>query len=262
MFYQFQHFGISEYFCKEYGKNFKFPMHLHQSFEVITVLKGEMKIIIDDSEYWLKNGDSVLIFPHQLHSIESFDSEHMLCIFSPELVKAYSSKVSNKKPIKNNLRLNNYLVDTLDKILTNSTTFEKKGILYSICAEFDKSAEYIKRSSYDESLLQNIFEFVEENYSNSCELSDLASKTGYSYSYLSRCFKKVTGISFNAYVNRYRISNACYLLNNSNYSILQCALESGYTSVRSFNRNFISILSVTPKEYREKVKNNVSSLIP
>ncbi len=254
MFYQFQHFGISEYFCKEYGKNFNYPTHLHQSFEFITVTSGEMQINIDDRRYSLKEGDSVLVFPHQLHSITSENSEHMLCIFSPELVKAYTSKFKNKKPVCNTALLDKYLIDALDNLLQESSTFEKKGILYSICAEFDKNAEYTKRLSYDESLLQNIFKFVEENYNDDCELSDLTKKTGYSYSYLSRCFKKTTGISFNTYVNRYRINNACYLLNNTSYSILQCALESGYKSIRSFNRNFMNVLSVTPKEYRERIK--------
>ena len=64
----------------------------------------------------------------------------------------------------------------------------------------------------------------------------------------------ITGISFNSYKNRYRINNACYLLSNSNYSILQCALESGYQSVRSFNRNFKNILGITPAEYRNRLK--------
>ena len=253
MFYQFQHFGISEYFCKEYGENFNFPTHLHQSFEFITVLSGKMQIQIDDTAYTLEKGESALIFPHQLHSITSKCSRHMLCIFSPELVRAYSSKFSNKKPDKNTAVIDKYLILALDKLLENSSTFQKKGILYSICAEFDKNTEYKKRLSYDENLLQNIFKFVEENFSGDCELSDLEKKTGYSYSYLSRCFKKTTGISFNTYVNRYRINNACYLLNNTSSSILECAFESGYKSIRSFNRNFLNVLGVTPREYRDRI---------
>ena len=44
MFYQDQHFGVSEYFCRETGENFSFPAHIHRSFECITVLKGEMTV--------------------------------------------------------------------------------------------------------------------------------------------------------------------------------------------------------------------------
>ncbi len=254
MFYEFQHFGISEYFCKEYGQNFTFPTHLHHSYEFIYILSGEMQITIDETMYNLKKGDSVLIFPHQLHSLTSQNSKHMLCIFSPELVQAFSSKVLNKKPANNAFVINKYLVDTLNNLSESSSTFEKKAFLYSICAEFNKNAEYKSRLSYDENLLQKIFDFVEKNYKEDCKLQDLAHDTGYSYSYLSRIFKRVTGISFNNYTNRYRISNACYLLNNSNYSILQCALESGYDSLRSFNRNFKTILRITPAEYQKKIK--------
>lgn len=254
MFYEFQHFGVSEYFCKECGENFNFPTHLHQSFEFITVLDGEMQITVDNNRYSLKKGESVLIFPHQLHSLSSIKSKHMLCIFSPELVKAYASKVSNTKPVENKFILNNYLIRTLDNILDKSSTFEKKGILYSICAEFDKNAEYVKRLSCDESLLQSMFEFVEKNYAGECELLYLAEKLGYSYSYLSRYFKKVTGISFNMYLNRYRINNSCYMLDNSKCSILNCALENGYKSIRSFNRNFKSLVGITPIEYKNREK--------
>lgn len=254
MFYQFQHFGISEYFCKEYGENINFPTHLHQSYEFVYITEGEIQITIDNIAYNLKKGDSVLIFPHQLHSLASENSKHMLCIFSPELVQAFSSKVAGKKPLNNSFAINKYLADTLDNLSDSSSTFEKKGFLYSVCAEFNKCAEYKSRLSCDENLLQKIFDFVENNYKDDCKLQSLAQSTGYNYSYLSRIFKRITGISFNTYTNRYRISRACYLLNNSNCSILQCALESGYDSLRSFNRNFKNTLGITPAEYQRKIK--------
>jgi len=210
-----------------------------------------MTVNIDTTSYHLKKGEAVLVFPNQLHSIASTNSRHMLCIFSPELVRAYSSNYKKRKPVDNRVMIDSYLIQELDKINDDSPAIRKKGILYLICAEFEKNASYLMSDSFEENLLQRIFRFVEENYSGSCELRDLAEKTGYSYSYLSRCFKRIIGISYNTYVNRYRVSKACYLLNNTEDSILQCAMECGYQSVRSFNRNFLQILSVTPKEYRE-----------
>ena len=233
MLYQFEHFGISEYFCKEYGENFSFPLHLHNSFEFVTITDGSMVITIDDKEYVLEKGDSVFIFPNQLHSFQGRGSKHMLCIFSPELVKAYASMVAEKTPISNTIAADTSLIDALDRLPDNSTLIEKK------C---------------EDNLLYRIFEFVELNYINECSLSDLSHEMGYSYSYISRSFKKLTGVSFNSYVNHYRISKACYLLNNSDISVLECALESGYTSLRSFNRNFYMCLGLSPTEYRQTAK--------
>lgn len=57
--------------------------------------------------------------------------------------------------------------------------------------------------------------------------------------------------SFNAYVNHSRLSHACYLMENSDMPIIQCAYDSGFTSLRSFNRNFKAYYKVTPAEYRK-----------
>ena len=168
------------------------------------------------------------------------------------MVKAYFTKISEKVPEKNIFLLGDYIINALDNLLPDSSAIEKKGVLYSLCSQFDKSTIYKTRIKSYDNQLNRIFEFVEQNYINDCSLKKLANETGYSYCYLSRFFKKVTGISFNAYVNQYRISNACYLLKNTNYSVLQCALDSGFGSLRSFNRNFITALSVTPSMYRKE----------
>lgn len=251
MFYQTQHFGLSEYFCKEYGENFSFPAHLHQSFEFITVLSGEMEITVDGNHYILNKGEALLIFPHQVHSLSSTKSEHMLCIFSPEIVKAYLAKNTKKLPESNKFIPSQYLIESINELCENSPKIKKKGVLYSLCAEFDDNMKYYERNSDDKNLLYKIFEFVEINYNKDCSLERLSKETAFSYSYLSRYFKNTVGISFNAYVNQYRINNACYILNNSDCTILQCALESGYASLRSFNRNFKAITGMTPQIYKK-----------
>ena len=252
MLYQHTHFGTSEYFCKEYGENFSFPVHLHHSFEFITVLSGEMTVTVDNTVYALKQGDCVLIFPDQLHGLQSKKSRHMLCIFSPKLVHAYYTKISEKVPQSNIFPVEPAFISAIDKLSPDASTIEKKGLLYCLCAAFEKNSTYSQRVKASDNLLHQIFTFVEESFTADCDLSKLSHKIGYSYSYLSRCFKKTTGISFNAYVNQYRISHACYLLNNTNHSILQCALDCGFGSLRSFNRNFTETVGMTPSKYRKK----------
>ena len=60
---------------------------------------------------------------------------------------------------------------------------------------------------------------------------------------------------FTAYANRHRISKACYLLRTTDKTILECACDCGYTSLRSFNRNFKEHVGLSPKEYRDSAKN-------
>ncbi len=251
MFYQLLHLGSSDYFKKEYGENLNFPAHLHQCFELINVKRGEMEICVDKKIYKLKAGDFIIIFPNQVHSISSSDCEDVLYIFSPKLVQAYYIKKTNLVPENNRFRLDKYLSERLEALEEDKSSIELKGILYTVCSDFDKTAEY--KTSYSESeLLPKIFAFVNENYGGECSLENLSRFLGYDYAYISRFFKKITGISYNSYVNIYRLNHAAYLLKNSKISVLECSIECGYKSLRSFNRNFKQFYSLSPNDYRRK----------
>ena len=250
MLYQFQHLGNSEHFQKDYSKNYSCPTHLHQSFEFLTTISGIIEVTVDNKVYTLEKGQAVLVFPHQLHSVKSVCGEHMVIIFSPEIIKAYFSIINDSIPQSNFFSPSGHLLTELNRLNRKSPIIRKKGLLYCLCDEFDKNTVYISKQKTDKNLIYRIFEFVEHNYNKDCSLETLAKDTSFSYCYLSRYFKSTVGISFNSYVNRLRINNACYMLTNSDVSIMQCALDCGYGTLRSFNRNFRDIMGMTPVEYR------------
>lgn len=250
MFYEFNHLGSPNYLKIERKCNFSFPPHLHQCFECIVLLKGTMKVTVDKHAYTLHQGEALLIFPNQIHALESEQSEHILCIFSPRLVSAYHSGLVGKLPDDNHFTPHTHYVETLKQLTQNSSIAEKKGLLYSLCAQFDATASYTSKQTDTKDLLHKIFSFVEDHFKTDCSLTMLAKTIGYDHAYLSRFFKKMVGIPFNTYVNHYRLSHACYLMENTTLSIIQCAYESGFTSIRSFNRNFQQQYQMPPKEFR------------
>ena len=60
------------------------------------------------------------------------------------------------------------------------------------------------------------------------------------------------GLSFHRYVNMRRLNYAAYLLANTDATCVSCALESGFASLRSFNRNFKKEFGITPAEYKAR----------
>lgn len=250
MFYQTQHFGLSEYFHKERGKNFSFPTHVHHSFEFITIIKGRMTVCVGKDKYELKKGEGVLVFPEQLHSLESIDSEHALFIFSADVVSAFYSKHEKERPKCAKLITPPRLISEMLKSDENCSIIKLKGMLYSLCAMLDENTEYVKKNTLENGLLLSIFNFVENNYDKKCTLDTLGKAVGYNSSYLSRYFSNATGVSFVTYLNQYRISRACHVLKNTNKTVLECALDCGYTSLRNFNRNFKTHIGVSPKSYK------------
>lgn len=253
MFYQFNHLGSPDYLKVERGVNFSFPPHLHQCFEVIVVREGEMQITVDGQVRTVAAGQAMLIFPNQIHALHSDNCEHLLAIFSPRLVQAYAARMSDCVPQENRFTPDEYLVHTLDG-LDDAPLEERKGLLYLLCGQFDRQAHYRDRGTDSSNILFRIFSFVEQTFAEDCTLERLSQAVGYNYSYLSRYFRKVVGISFNDYVNHYRLSHVCYLMDNTDGSIMQCALESGFASIRSFNRNFKEQFGITPVQYRKKTE--------
>lgn len=250
MFYQFAHPAEPDYWRVEEGENFSFPLHLHACFEFLAVLEGEMTVTVDARAYRLEAGEGVLLFPHQLHALSSKNSRHILCIFSPQLVHTFAKQVAGSLPSDNRCTVSPETVAAL-RAADDGTRIAKKGMLYTLCAQFDSQRQYVARSQASNTLLHKMFAFVETAFAEDCSLTALADTTGYDYAYLSRSFRRMVGISFNTYVNHYRLSRACYLLKSSDQSVLQCALDSGYSSLRSFNRNFKAQFGITPSEYRK-----------
>ncbi|MCQ2485354.1 MAG: AraC family transcriptional regulator [Clostridia bacterium] len=252
MFYQTMHSEDSEIFTIEYGTDFSFPPHLHGAFELITVTDGEMEVSIENKTYTLSGGDAVFVFPDQVHSLSTTEkSRHVLWIFSSQYIKHFFATHRNLKAENNMFHPSADLFRIMMSTKSDDSIFTIKGILYLLIAEFDKDRKYISRIAEKKELLLKIFDFVGENYSRDCQLKNLSDTLGYSYVYLSRYFKERTGISFTAYVNRYRINESCYLLLNKNADITTIAFECGFDSVRSFNRNFKEYMHKSPHEYRD-----------
>ena len=153
MFYQIQHFGLSEYFHKEIGKNFSFPMHIHHSFEFITIIEGCMTVCVGDDKYELKKGEGILIFPEQLHSLESTESEHLLFIFSADIVSAFYLKHTSEQPKCARIDISPYLLSELSGFDENCSIIKLKGVLYSLCAMLDENTEYIKKKIFENGVL-------------------------------------------------------------------------------------------------------------
>ena len=251
MFYQSQNSLYSDLIKIETGNDFNFPPHLHSSFEFITVSNGEMTVTVDKKQYELKAGESILIFPNQLHSFSTKEhSSHLLCIFATKLVQGYSNIFLSKRPIDHRFFPDRFYIDKLYNTEILKDSLKAKGVLYSLCAEFDSNAVYEDKSNEKEDLLLKIFQFVEQNYNRSCSLEALSEHISYHSVYLSRYFKQCTGLTYTDYVNRYRVNEAGYILKNSDSTILRIAYECGFDSLRSFNRNFKKIMGMTPVEFK------------
>lgn len=251
MFYELDHPMDARYYKIQRDTDLNFPVHIHHCFELICVTAGEMMVMLDDKEYRLTAGQALVVFPNRMHSIHTPDaSNDIIVIFSRELVGDYVRLVGKKVPTDSLFTPSHHLFELTESLATDADIISVKGLLYSLCGEFHKNAEYVDSNLSSSSLLYRMFKFIEQNYGGDCSLSALARELGYEYTYMSRYFKRCVGISYNDYVNEYRIGRVCYYLAGSDKTVLDISDECGFNSLRSLNRNFKNRLGMTPTEYR------------
>ncbi|NLN42022.1 MAG: AraC family transcriptional regulator [Clostridiales bacterium] len=228
-------------------KNYQFPFHFHRAYELIYINKGQLSIYVDENEYLLNQNDLAFVFTNQIHAFKTIDcSEITVILFSPELIGYFYRNYKGFIPDNNVLHLEMNL--DLDNL---SSIYSQKSFLYDICHKLIDQKSFVPvRHSSQTKVLYKILLFIEQNYSKECSLKTVAQCLNYDYQYLSKLFSQRMNMTFTEYLNNYRISQACYLLNNSTLSIGEIALNCGYDNLRTFHRNFKKIIGMSPKEYR------------
>lgn len=248
MFFESFH-SITEEFCVSFGESISFPLHLHRSFEFFVQAEGETEVSIDEKVYHLCAGEAVLVFPFQTHSYHCKTAgKYEIIIFSPEIVMNFYMQTKNLLPVNHQFRCEPIAIDGTDNI------FLKKASAYQICGMFENGRLYEKTTDEPRhTVLVKLLLYANEHFREKCLLKDVCAAIGYDYAYISKFFKRNVGMSFRKYVNMLRIRESQHLLKTSLKGITEIAHESGFCSLRDFDRNFVLFVGCTPTEYRKSI---------
>ena len=93
--------------------------------------------------------------------------------------------------------------------------------------------------------------YIAKNFKEAITLDGMAKDLGVSKYRLSRVFSATFHKNFNQYVNEQRLNYVVSMLENTNQSITEIALDAGFQSLRTFKRTFQEVYKVSPREYRK-----------
>jgi len=234
--------------------DFQFEAHMHRHLELIHVQQGTLLLSLNERTYEVSAGMYAWIPSNCIHAyVTQSESVVDVCIFSEDYVPLFARETRETKPetflfscrssIDCFVREELFVEERIPDIYT------LKSALYAITGELMRQIRFTPATGKSEILLDKIIQYVSEHYRESITLSRMADALGYEVHYLSRCFHSSIPMHFSRYVNLYRVDAALELLKHGDLTIEQIAAESGFQSVRSFNRVFLEITGKTPSQY-------------
>lgn len=127
-------------------------------------------------------------------------------------------------------------------------------LLITLRKVIQKKAAIAMRSYEKSGLILEAVNYLEANYSNKAALSKFCEEKHYSIQYVSRQFKKETGVTFLDYLQKVRIKKSCDLLIGSELLVPEVAYRVGYDDMKYFHQIFRKIVGMSPSEYRKAAK--------
>jgi AraC-like DNA-binding protein len=252
--------------------------HYHPEVELIYFIAGKTSGVIGEGFQEFNEGDLVMLgadFPHVLQEHKPFAREHpgsdpfgLIIQFTENFLGEDFFKIPELLPLKHLLKrarrgiiFGGSVVDALsDTLMTMHRLDDSRklicllSILTTLGATKDyrylTPKDYSYDHAFDEQRMQTINEYVYRNFKGPIRINDIATIANMTVTSFCRYFKSRTLKTFVRFLNEVRISYACRLLNNGNYTITDACFESGFNSLSYFNRQFKAIMKMAPRKYR------------
>lgn len=255
----------SDRFLFQTYRDLTFPVHMHSGLELFMVEEGKIQVTVGNTSQILKQGEVGIAFPNQIHSYEtdcekSF-SKGILILCPAEISGDFLSTLLISHPVHPFLTKDclhpdivyalNSLLHTRPDIPDNLSVI--RAYIQLILARLLPQLELVKnRDIQAPSLTSQLITYLSDHYTEPVTLETLSKQLGVSKYIISRIFNEKLQTTFSNYINTLRIDYAKLLLQGSNQDILTISLMCGYENPRTFNREFKTICSCQPREYRQK----------
>lgn len=106
-------------------------------------------------------------------------------------------------------------------------------------------------SSSTEEKIKKAVVYIHENYMFDISREGLAALVGLNHDHLGKAFRIYTGKKVQDYINELRVKSAAVMLRETDRKIIDIAFDSGFESLRTFNRAFKSVVKTSPVLYRK-----------
>lgn len=268
-------YPFTVYHMQKYPHTFSVPLHWHNEIEIVYVQKGHLHLTIEQTSYEGCTGDIFFINSQEIHemSVDDLETIYGTILFPISSLLFLNMDIVNEEflmPLSEHKMKLIHIIPSQDiypeiahciehivKLYYAKGTAFQLGIrmellhllyqLYQCDGIIQVTKEVTNRNLHRE-----ILSYIGEHYTNEITLNEIATHFHMSPKYFSRYFHNTFRITLSDYINRLRLDKARELLENTDLSVTEIALQSGYCSCSYFNKRFKAAYHKSPSAYRKK----------
>ena len=265
---------FSTYHIENRGQSFQIPVHWHDELEIIYVKSGFLTVNISGENYIGKPGDAFVVSPGNLHFMGSQTGtvDYFTFLFPLKYIAFRSDDMLDDKLIEplnsGHLMISPEIKDTvkeqceqlarvyaaeIDKSESKITSqIRKKIILLQFIHELWKKGFIVENDTTGRNTVEKeMVSYVQQNYMGKILLREFGEQFHLSEKYISRYFKEHFHITLSQYVTYLRLEHAKQMLQETDISVTEVAMQSGYQNISYFIRSFKKTYGVSPLKYRK-----------
>lgn len=246
----------------------------HDCFELLFVESGKRTVTVSNRTYILSPGELMFIRPGEIHYFEREERQNgklYIIHFYPQALYCGAfppAFLENLYAVtKRHFRLNEQVPphvfrsfvsiarsihgdSNLKELILRAYTLNLVGWILEEHKKNTSAQAGEEKNEKDEKILE-IISYINRHYTENLQLSELAKKHFVSYSHLSRQLKKITGKSFNEYLNELRLAKAAFLLASTQMPIEEISDSLGFCRHSYFAEKFSAKYHITPLKFRQ-----------
>ena len=247
--------GIYSAFRFDWNESFAFCGESHNFWEAVFVTSGEVEVTEDENVYLLHGGDLILHAPMEFHRIKSAGGscpKGLIFSFSVsgELPEALRAGIFALEPSHRTKYVE--LFELIHSFFHEESTELQGHEVASLLSAFliilsKKQAIASNSATRGSEEYRRIVSYMVENVRENLTLSDIATATNVSISYIKLLFNNYAGISPKSYFNQLRIKQATELLNSCS-TVSEVSYSMNFSSPNYFSAFYKKQTGISPSE--------------
>jgi AraC-like DNA-binding protein len=263
--------------CHGLGQSRRFdcPFHYHPELELTLIVSSSGHRYVGDDIGRFAPGDLVLMGPNLPHSYlndaKTRSAASVVIQFLPECLGPGFFQLGEMREIhallersRVGLSFRGAVRERVARAMEKFPALEGTarlvaflGILEELarardCQRLASPAYAPSLALYQGERINRVCELISRRFRGNvtqAEASRVAKMSGPSF---SRFFRRATNRTFRSFLNEVRVGHAARLLLESDQSVAEICYDSGFGNLSNFNRQFLKLRKVSPREYRRK----------